>query len=177
MSQLATQHPAAARPTAALSGERHETNHFLYAGVIGGIAAGAAMLAFLVANAAREDLHPLRPLALTAAMFAGEAAEPGPGSLVLAGLLWAVVSVGLALLYTALVPSYFPFASAAMLGVGYVFFVLVAMNSWVLPSLNPQMRDAQHDTGGAWVLAYFVFGVALGFIPAMRRRIAGASSG
>jgi hypothetical protein len=144
---------------------------------MGGIVAGAAMLAFLVANAARADLHPLRPLVLTAAMFGGEAAEPGTGSLVLAGLLWAVVSVGLALLYAALVPSYFPFASAAMLGIGYVFFVLIAMNSWVLPSLNPHMRAGLQDTGGAWVLAYFVFGVALGVIPAMRRQVARGSNG
>jgi hypothetical protein len=175
MSQSAAQQTATATP--AVPGERQEPNDFLYASVIGGIVSGAAMLAFLVANAARADLHPLRPLVLTAAMFGGEAAEPGPGSLVLAGLLWAVVSVGLALLYAAMVPRYFPIASAAMIGVGYVFFVLMAMNSWVLPSLNPQMREGLQETGGAWVLAYFVFGVALGAIPAIRRRIAGGFNG
>jgi hypothetical protein len=58
-----------------------------------------------------------------------------------------------------------------MIGVGYVFFVIVAMSSWILPWLNPAMRAGVHDTGGAWVLAYFFFGVALGMIPALRRRI------
>jgi hypothetical protein len=158
------------------SRERHKPNDVVSAGVTGGMVAGGAMLAFLTANASRADLPPLRPLALTAALFSGEGSRLGTESLVLAGLLWAAVSVALALLYAVLVPRDFPLVSAAMVGIGYVFFVLVAMTSWVLPVLNPAMRAGIQRTGGAWVLAYFVFGAALGIIPALRRRIARAST-
>jgi hypothetical protein len=40
--------------------------------------------------------------------------------------------------------------------------------------VNPVMEAGMHETGGAWVLAYAVFGVALGLVPALRRRLSGA---
>jgi hypothetical protein len=46
------------------------------------------------------------------------------------------------------------------------------MTTSVLPSVNPTMRAEMPAMGGAWVLAYGVFGVALGVIPMLRRRMA-----
>ena len=49
--------------------------------------------------------------------------------------------------------------------------MLAVVTSVVLPRVNPLMRAVMVETGGAWVLAYAVFGVMLGFIPVFRRRL------
>jgi hypothetical protein len=144
---------------------RHD---LLVASVVGGLLAGAAMIAFAAAAPAS------RPLALAGATFYGPAALDGGVHVLVAGaLLWAAVSALLAFPYGAVVPRDFPFGSAALLGVGYSFGMVVVV-SYVLPGVNPVMQAGMHETGGAWVLAYAVFGVALGLVPALRRRLSGA---
>lgn len=142
------------------------------AGIAGGLFAGAVMMAFAAVAAASGGLPPSRPLELVAATFAGRAALEGGVTVLLAGaLLWAAVSAALGLLYAGVVPRDFPFASAALLGLGYSFFLVGIMMSVVLPRVNPVMRAEMPAMGGAWVLAYGVFGVALAGIPMLRRRM------
>jgi hypothetical protein len=144
----------------------------LLAGVTGGLLSGAAMLAWLAASAASAGLPATRPLALAAATFLGEdAVDGGAGAVLLGALLWAVVSVVFALPWTLLVPRDFPFPSAAILGVGYMLIVLGLTVSWALPAVNPTMRAAMRDLGGAWAIAYGLFGLGLGFVPLLRRRL------
>jgi hypothetical protein len=151
------------------SGERRESHEVLRAGIVAGLFAGGVMLVWAGAGAALADLPPFRPLSLSAATFLDEGAE-GPGALLVGALLWAAVSVGLALLFAAFVPRDFPFVSAALLGVGYSFVVLAVVASQALPRLNPEMRAAMPESGGAWVLAYAAYGAALGVVPMLRRR-------
>jgi hypothetical protein len=146
-------------------------NEQRYAGIAGGLFAGGAMMAFVAAAAAAAGLPPTRPLELAAATFAGRAALEGGVVVLLAGaLLWAVVSAALGLLYAAVVPADFPLPSAAMVGLGYSFFLIAIVTPVVLPRLNPVMRAEMPEMGGAWVLAYGVFGVALAIVPWLRRR-------
>jgi hypothetical protein len=128
------------------------------------------MLAWMVAASALADLSPARPLSLTAATFSRDAVEGGLATALVGALIWAAVSVALALLYGAFMPRDFPFVSAAIIGVGYAFVVLGVAASAVLPRVNPAMRAAMPEIGGAWVLAFAAFGVALGVIPVLRRR-------
>lgn len=139
----------------------------LVGGVVGGLLAGTAMLAWCVAAGGVA-----RPLELAAAAFFGsDALEGGAAVLVAGGLLWAATSVALALPFAWVVPRDFPFASAAIMGIGYSFFAMAFATSVVLPRVNPLMRAEMPETGGAWVLAYVVFGVGLGLIPRLRRSV------
>jgi hypothetical protein len=161
LNQVAIERQAAAR------------SELLYAGITGGLFAGAAMMAFAVIAAASGGLTASRPLELVAATFLGRAALEGGAMVLLSGaLLWAVVSAALGLLYAVVVPRNFEFSPAAVMGVGYSFFLIAIMTTSVLPSVNPTMRAEMPAMGGAWVLAYGVFGVALGVIPMLRRRMA-----
>lgn len=169
---MARAHGAQAADAATFAGGRPAVNDLVLSGIVVGLLAGTAMLACAALGAAMAELPASRPLALTAAMFTdSEASEAGPGALVAGGLLWAAVSVGLALLYAPLVPRDFPFVSAAMVGAAYALFAMAVLTSVVLPRVNPVMRAGVADFGGAWVLACAVFGVALGLVPAIRRRL------
>lgn len=172
---MARAHAAEAANAASFAGGRPAVNDLLVASIVVGLLAGAAMLVCAALGAAMAELPASRPLALTAAIFTGsDALNAGPGALIAGGLLWAAVSVGLALLYAPLVPRDFPFVSAAVVGAAYAFFAMAVLTSAVLPRVNPVMRAGMPDFGGAWVLAYAVFGVALGLVPAFRRRLVAA---
>lgn len=146
-------------------------NDLLWSGGAGGLLAGGAMMGWAIAASASAGLPPSRAITLTAATFLGRDALEGGVQTVLAGaLLWFVVSVALALVFGAVIPRDFPFGSAAILGVGYSFFVLAFMTSSLLPRVNTLMLDEMQEMGGAWVLAYAVFGVGLAFVPLLRRR-------
>jgi hypothetical protein len=152
------------------AGARQE---LVVAGIAGGLAAGAAMLVFACACAALADLSATRPLELAAGLFVeGDPSDAGAGALLAGIATWLLVSVLLAFVYTAVAPRDLPFPSAAMVGAAYAWVVMAFATSWALPRWNPAMRDAMPEMGGAWVLAYTVFGVVLGVIPPLRRRLA-----
>lgn len=166
------QGPGASRPG---DGEVADTRGAVRAGVVVGLIAGAAMLLVVAAAGVRADHAPWHPLALAASTFARDAIAGGAGHLAVGALLWAVVSVALALLYASFVPRDHPFASAAAIGVGYATAVLGLMASIVLPRVNPAMRAAWAAAGGAWVVAFAIYGVALGLVPLLRRRWSAAA--
>lgn len=146
---------------------RHE---LLLGGVLGGVLAGAAAMAWVALSAAIAGRPPWRPLALVAASVTGEQALDGGAAVVLGGAtLWAATSAALALPYAAVVPRGFPFASAALIGVGYSLTVMAVVTTLVLPRVNPLMRAEMPASGGAWVLAYAIYGVVIGVIPRLRR--------
>jgi hypothetical protein len=157
---------------AAFERERAAPGDPLLGGIAAGVLAGAAMLAWAAGSAAITGLPPSRPLALAAATFFGrDALAGGPAILLSGAALWAGVSAVLGLLYAALVPRDFPYAPAALLGVGYSLVVLAIMASAVLPRVNPVMDAEMPSTGGSWVLAYVAFGAVLGLAPLLRRRL------
>jgi hypothetical protein len=167
---MATHDVAPATPALVAHG-RTASHDLLLAGGVVGLLAGAAMLATIAVSAGLADVSPARPLLLTAATLLDRVALEGGASAALVGLLlWAAVSVVLALVFGALLPRDFPFVCAAVLGVGYMFFAIAFATSLFLPRLNPLMRDEMPAMGGAWVIAYTVFGVVLGVVPLLRRR-------
>ncbi len=169
---MARVHASQVADVAAPSRGRTAVNDLVVAAVAVGLLAGAAMLACAALGAVRAELPASRPLALTAAMFiGGDGLDAGPGAIAAGGLLWAIVSVALALPYAFLLPRDFPFVSAAVVGASYAFVAMAVVTSLVLPRVNPAMRAGMTDFGGAWVLAYAVFGIALGLVPALRRRL------
>jgi hypothetical protein len=154
-------------------GTRPRVSDTITGGVAAGLLAGAAMLVWAMGSAALADLPLTHPLELTGATFVGRDGMDGGAPVLLYGvLLWLVVSAALGLAFAAMVPRDFPFVSGAILGIGYSFLVLAVMTSVVLPRLNPTMRAEMPATGGAWVLAYVVFGVVLGLAPRLRRQFA-----
>jgi hypothetical protein len=153
--------------------DRARTNDVLAGGGGAGLVAGAAMIAFMMAAAAAAGLGPAWPLELTAGTLMGaDALERGAAAALLGLLIWAVVSAALGVLFAALTPRDYSFASAAVVGLGYALLVMPIMVTLVLPRVNPTMRAEMPATGGAWVLAYAVFGVLLGLVPRFRRRFA-----
>lgn len=152
--------------------ERAQPHDLLVAGAGMGVVAGAAMMAWMAVVMAIRDTSPSRPLALVGATLLGpDAADGGAGVLLAGGLLWVVVSAALAIPFSAIASRDFPFASAAIVGIGYSFVVMAIVTMVVLPLVNPLMRAEMRAAGGAWVLGYIIFGVGLGFIPGLRRRI------
>lgn len=169
---MARVHASQVADVAALSRGRPAVNDLVGAAVAAGLLAGAAMLACAAVGAVMAELPASRPLALAAAMFtSGDGLSAGPGAIAAGGLLWALVSVALALPFAPLLPRDFPFVSAAVVGVSYAFIAMAVVTSVVLPRVNPAMRAGMTDFGGTWVLAYAVFGIALGLVPALRRRL------
>lgn len=171
MAELTTHHAGtAARPRPHVT-RRARSHDLLEAAVVAGLLAGAAMLAWAALSAWAADAPPARPLALAAATFAGDAS--GLGAVLGGAVVWAAVSVLLALLFGAIIPRDYPFVSAALMGVAYAFVLLGVVTSSALPRWNPDLLAAMVDAGGAWVLAFAAFGVALGVLPSLRRRFAG----
>ncbi len=165
-------HAVRVADTADLAGRRPATNDLVVASAVAGLLAGAVMLASAALGGTWSGLPASSPLALTAAIFTESGStEAGAGALVAAALLWAAVSVGLALLYAPIVPRDFPFVSAAVVGAAYALVAMAVVTSAVLPRVNPTMRAGMTDSGGAWVIAYVVFGLVLGLLPGIRRRL------
>lgn len=163
-------------PVAAATPARRSTprrNDLLVASCIAGGVSGAAALAFVCASASVAGRPAWRPVAAVAATFLGDSALDGGAAAVLIGAaVWLALSAVLAVVYASLIPRDYPYASAAMMGVGYSFLVMALMTTTVLPAVNPQLRSIMPAIGGAWVLGYLLFGVGLGFIPVIRRRLA-----
>jgi hypothetical protein len=170
---MARVHASQVADAAGFARGRPAVNDLVVAGVVAGLLAGAAMLACAAVGAVMAELPPSRPLALAAAMLTGgDAQDAGAGAVAAGGLLWAIVSVALALPYASLLPRDFPLVAAAVVGASYAFVAMAVVTSVVLPRVNPAMRAGMTEFGGAWVLAYAVFGIGLGLIPTLRRRLA-----
>ncbi|ABS28008.1 hypothetical protein Anae109_3829 [Anaeromyxobacter sp. Fw109-5] len=150
---------------------RARRHDLLVGATVAGVLAGGAAMAWVAASAALAGLPSWRPLAVVAVTLLGEEAANGGAGPVLGGLLlWTGVSTALALGYAAIVPRDFSFASSALVGVAYSFVVMALMTTTVLPRVNALMRAEMAEIGGAWVIAYAVYGLGLGLVPRLRRR-------
>jgi hypothetical protein len=157
---------------------RSSSKEVLVAGMALGAIGGAAMLAWLMIDAALHHASPLTPLRLFGGTLLGpEALTGGVGSLLPGLLLHLVISAVLGLPFAALVPRNFPVAAAAVLGIGYAFAVMVLMTAYIVPAANPLLDEHMASFGGAWVLGRALYGAMLGFAPALRRHLSRAAPG
>lgn len=143
----------------------------LASGVVSGLLGGAVMALFLAAAASAAGMTGLQPLeAIGATFLAADSPGGGPGPALYGALLHALTSVGLGLVFAALVPRDLPPVCAAMVGIGYAMFAAGIMASLVVPAVNPEFRTAAQPIGGAWVMAHALFGAALGLSYALQHR-------
>lgn len=148
----------------------------LAAGIVSGIAAGVAMMAVAMTAAAIQHVSPLLPLQVIGESFVGPEALDGIAEVAFGLLVHLLVSTILGILFAAIVPREFGTTCAMGLGVGITLFAMGFMMSTFVPWVNPGLRGHFQVIGGAWVLAHTVFGVTVGLVPALRRRIAREAS-
>jgi hypothetical protein len=148
----------------------------LAAGILSGIAAGLAMMAVAMIASAGQHVSPLLPLQAIGESFVGPEALEGVPEAAFGLLVHLLVSVILGILFAAIVPRDFGTTCAMGLGVGLTLFAMGFMMSTFVPWVNPGFRGHLQVIGGSWVLAHAVFGVTVGLVPTLRRRIAREAS-
>lgn len=159
---------ATARPPDAF-GRRHDV---IASGLACGIGAGLAMLVLAMISAAVQDLSIWRPLEVLGETFAGPQGAGGMGARVLLGLLVHAATSGvLGILFTAMAPRDMTLGSGMGVGLGYALIAVALMMMTVVPWVNPEFRQGIAPIGGTWVIGTALFGVLLGFAPALRRRL------
>jgi hypothetical protein len=157
------------------AGETGGATALVVAGGGAGLLGGALMMAVLWIGAAWSDRDPdpleqLRAMGLT--FLGSEGVEAaGPGHLAWGLFLHLVVSALLGIVFASILPSGFPYGSAAVVGIGYAGFVLGITTGLVLPALNPTLRAQMPALGGTWVIAHAVYGFAIGVGPWLRGRL------
>ena len=152
--------------------ERSSPREVLVAGMAVGALGGAAMLGWLMLDAALRDTSPLTPLRLFGGTFLGpQALTAGAGAVLLGLLLHLVVSAALGVPFAALVPRDFSIVGASVLGIGYAFVVIVVMTAYIIPAANPLLDGHLRSFGGAWVIARALYGAILGFTPWFQRHL------
>lgn len=150
----------------------------LAAGVLSGVAGGAAMAAVVVIAAAATGIAPLQPLAAIGETFVGpEALEGTAAKVALGALVHLAVSAAFGVVFAAVVPRDLPTGCAMGLGAGGALFAMGFMMSVMVPWANPGFAAAAQVMGGSWVIAHAVFGAVLGIAPRLRRSLTGQASG
>lgn len=137
----------------------------VFAGPVAGLAGGVVMAASLVLFAVALGGEPTAALEPMGATFAGaDVPDGGAGRLPFGLFLHLAVSALFGLLFGSVLPRAFPPGNAALLCVGFAFFVLGVMTSVVVPAVNPVLEDRFHDHGGSWVVAHALFGATAGYV-------------
>jgi hypothetical protein len=150
----------------------------LASGISSGLLGGAVMAVSLALAASAAGMPGVHPLKVMGAAFVGpEAFGGGWGPVLYGAALHALMSIGLGLVYAAVVPRDLPPLCAAVVGIGYAMFVAGIMASSVMPTVNPGFRAAAQPIGGAWVMAHALFGAALGLSYTQRRSSRDAARG
>lgn len=157
---------------APVAGSRSTANGVLAPGALGGVLAALVMAAYMMLSAAVHGMEPLAPLEPIGATFIGpKALEGGAVSLLYGAVLHLAVSAALGVGFAVLLPAGFSPGHAAAVGIGYAFVVMAMETSVILPEVNPVLREAMPELGGSWVIAYSLFGAALGSVPWLRGRL------
>lgn len=149
---------------------RHEV---LLAGAACGLLGGLVMLLIVTIGAARAGLGPAAPLEAIGSTFV-EAEALSSGARMAWGLaVLGSTAAGYGLLFAGIAPREMTTPCAAGLGLGYAILVVGIMTSFLVPWANPGFRDDMQAIGGTWIVAHALYGVTLGFVPAVRRALAG----
>jgi len=154
--------------------QRAWTRHdVIVSGVVAGVLGGIVMALFLAVCALEAGMDPLHPLRVIGSTFGGpEALEGGGGVVAFGAALHLTTSALFGVVLAALIPRDFPSGCAIGVGAAYGLFTLGVMMSVVVPAVNPLFRPEMQPVGGSWVIAHVLYGLALGFVPALRRRLA-----
>lgn len=134
----------------------------LGSGIVGGLLGGAAMALFMSAAASAAGLPAWQVLRAVGTTFVGAGSLGGTGQVLYGAALHGLVSAAVGLAFAGAVPRDFPPGSAAVLGLGYAFFLAGIMASLVIPAVNPGFREQVQPVGGAFVVAHALYGVVLG---------------
>jgi hypothetical protein len=130
------------------------------------------MVGWMMGAAALDGASPLDPLRAAGTTFRGaEAPEGGVGTVAWGLLLHLAVGVPLGVAFAASVPRDMSVSAGSVLGAGTALFVMAFAVKLVIPRLAPVLAAEMPRHGGAWVIAYTVFGAVMGIAPWLRRRI------
>lgn len=131
------------------------------------------MMVVAMVGALVEGLSLAHPALVVGEALVGPGTLGGAARLVYGLLVHLAVSVVLGVLFAALVPRDFPFASAIGIGVGYSLLVFMfILMPLMVPWANPGFRDGMQGIGGTYIVGLAVFGAVLGTGPGLRRWIA-----
>jgi hypothetical protein len=152
----------------------HEGTSVVVAGLVAGVLGGVAMAVFLMIAAALSGYDPLLPLRPLGATFVGPEALSGGHAYLVYGI-FVLLAVGalLGILFAALLPPGHRFASGAVIGLGYAWFMMALLVSLVVPAVNPEFRSSSRLLGGSWVIATALYGATFGIVPRLRARLRG----
>jgi hypothetical protein len=138
------------------------------AGTIGGVF--QALFAMGTATLGGADI--LSPFRLTGATLIGPSAlEGGAGIIAFGLLLHLVMAAAWGSLFAAILPREASAGSAFIAGLIFGTIVMLVMLHFVLPAVNPVMREAVDGTT-SFLLAHLVYGGSLATVPMLRRQFA-----
>jgi hypothetical protein len=140
------------------------------AGTVGGLLAGACMMAFAVLYFGATGRGYGLPPKLMAATFLGVDALIGGTAATIVGLaIHAFFSVLWSVLFASLISRRTHIAAALGWGLTYGFFVWAAMTWLVLPWANPTLYGRFRLFGNAWLVAHLIYGIAsFAIVPLLR---------
>jgi len=147
----------------------------LEVGIVAGIIGGMLMAGLTMMATAAGGMGLLAPLKLIAATFFGKEATAGGAGVLLVGLMLHMTNAAaLGVIFAALIRRIEGGGAAVAAGLAFGIAVWLATTFIALPVADPIMRAAVAAIPGAWFVAHAVFGVGLGSVPALRRKLAHA---
>jgi hypothetical protein len=142
------------------------------AGVLSGVLAAVAMMAFMAVVSAVDGGAPLDALRAVGTTLRGaDASTEGPLPVAWGAFLHLVVGAGLGVAFTALVPKDLGGSASAVLGAGSGLIAMAFALMALVPRLAPGLQPRMSAHGGAWVIAHALFGAVLGLGPWLWRRM------
>jgi hypothetical protein len=144
----------------------------ILSGALAGIVGGVFFALFAMGTAIMSGADILSPFRLTGATFVGAGAlEGGVGVIGYGLLIHLVTAAAWGALFAAILPGEASIGPAVVAGLIYGLIVMLIMLHFVLPTVNPVMREAAD--GAAWfVLAHLIYGGSLAIVPMLRRQLA-----
>lgn len=140
------------------------------AGILSGLAGGAAMLVVLAVSTRLAGLGWVHPLEAIGTTLVGPGAAGGAAAIAAGLFLHAVTSAGFGIALALILPDDFPPVSAATVGGACGLCAAGLMMSLGTPAVNPDFRSSIQSVGGSWTIAHVAFGVTLGLALTVRRR-------
>ncbi len=132
-------------------------------GLVAGVLGGLAMAASMMASAALEGADPLAPLWPIGDAFSRGPPDRSAGTFLFGVALHLAFAGALGILFTALLPRDFRPTAAGVVCTGLAVLTMALMTTVVLPAVNPTLRAEMPAFGGAWVAAHAVYGFTTGY--------------
>ncbi len=144
----------------------------ILSGALAGTIAGVFYALFAMGTATLSGADIVSPFRLTGATFVGTSALQGGAGVVAYGLLLHLITAAAAgLAFAVVLPREASVYSALGAGLIYGLIVMLVMQHFVLPAVNPAMHDAIDGTPSV-LIAHLIYGGSLASVPMLRNQFA-----